>query len=358
MKNIVDFPDQAVIDDEAAEWLMRLDGDEPLSEPDRQALAQWLQRSPAHCDRLTALAELWGRLNALTELAVPLAPARPKRTARRSLFAAAGVAMACLALFVVFPSVFQAPGITATNGLYSSAIGEQSSSRLADGSEIFLNTNSQIRVVYQADSREIHLLQGEVLFTVAKDLQRPFRVHAGGGMIEAVGTEFSVYLKDDAVDITVTEGIVALSTDQLAGSNSVDDLPTSRPQPDAVSSATLSAGQIASLPRFDAAASSVETAITDIASPRQIQRVEMARRMSWTEGSLIFSGESLEHVVGEISRYTTVKIDFADPEVRSIRVGGVFPVGETAAMFDALESTFGLQVRYLSTNRVMISAGE
>ena len=72
MNRLVEFPDRRLLDEEAAEWLIRLDADASPCPEDLRELAEWLQRSPAHRDRLTRLATLWGRMNVLTELAVPL----------------------------------------------------------------------------------------------------------------------------------------------------------------------------------------------------------------------------------------------------------------------------------------------
>ena len=90
---------------------------------------------------------------------------------------------------------------------------------------------------------------------------------------------------------------------------------------------------------------------------RNINEQDISKRLSWTEGVLIFSGEPLEDVVREISRYTTVSIEFSDPAVSAIRIGGRFPVGETETMFDSLETNFGLQVIRLDHNHVLVSAG-
>ena len=71
---------------------------------------------------------------------------------------------------------------------------------------------------------------------------------------------------------------------------------------------------------------------------------------------LTFAGDPLVVVVDEISRYTTVSIEITDPVVRATRIGGRFPIGETDAMFDALEANFGLQVTRLSHDRVLVSS--
>ena len=354
MKNVVDFPDTTAIDDEAASWLVRLDSDEPLSDEERTRMAEWLHRSPAHRDRLLELATLWEKLNALAELAVPLAPtaARNRPVRRPRLLAGIGAATAAAALFV-FLALFQTQPITATNGLYSSAIGEQRTTTLADGSEVILNTNSQIRVDYDEDRRDVRLIQGEALFVVAKDARRRFRVFAGGGRIEAVGTAFSVYLKEDVLDITVTEGEVALSTTAEAGEvESTVGAPALVPVATHTDLGTLRAGQVATLPRSDEA--SLNTNPVQLPASRSVQEQELRRRMSWTRGTLTFSRDPLERVVDEISRYTTVKIEFSDPALREMEIGGVFPVGETALMFDTLEA-YDLEVTYLSANRVRIS---
>jgi transmembrane sensor len=58
---------------------------------------------------------------------------------------------------------------------FQTKVGEQRSVLLADGSRVTLNTASRIEVRLQADQRVVQLLQGEALFEVAHDAQRPFR---------------------------------------------------------------------------------------------------------------------------------------------------------------------------------------
>src|SRR5688572_29909053 len=83
MKTVVEFTDQGVLAEEAAEWLIRLDADTPPSRQELKALSDWLHRSPAHREELESLAALWGRMNVLTELAVPLGkPSCAERASR------------------------------------------------------------------------------------------------------------------------------------------------------------------------------------------------------------------------------------------------------------------------------------
>ena len=372
-ENVVEFPNRRSLREEAAEWLVRLDGDEPLSPARRDALRAWLARGPAHRKELKDLAALWDRLNVLTELEAPPQQAGWRERLGFSkprgwllAFGAVTVAAAvAVFLFDVRPALEMAPRdpLLASNGLYATAVGQQQTTALADGSTVLLNTDSQIRVEYDADFRSIRLLRGEAHFTVAENAGRPFRVYAGTSRVQAVGTAFSVYLKTDSVDVTVTEGRVALA--------SIDAARGSDPRPPDIAPATgaardmaggvryienprsLSAGEGATIrgagPDGGNAANTGGADLVEITD-------DISRRLTWREGVLTFAGEPLDSVVAEINRYTTVSIVVEDPDIRAIRIGGRFPIGETDAMLEALEASFGLRVTWLDHDRVRVSA--
>ncbi len=71
-ENIVEFPDRKAIEEEAAAWLIKLDGDGAPSAAELTSLREWLERSPVHREQIGILADIWGKMNVLTELAVPL----------------------------------------------------------------------------------------------------------------------------------------------------------------------------------------------------------------------------------------------------------------------------------------------
>ena len=180
-----------------------------------------------------------------------------------------------------------------------------------------------------------------------------------------MGTAFSVYLKDNIVDVTVTEGKVELAsvnpsgtsrllqqgtlpwTVESSGSNAIVDSGLVE------TLGTIKAGESATLQSFLVAGTVNTTNIIET-----VEAQEMMKRLSWRDGMLTFSGDPLEVVVDEISRYTTVSIEIRDPVVRATRIGGRFPIGETDAMFDALEANFGLRVTRLSHDRVLVSTAE
>lgn len=374
-ENIVEFPDRTVIEEEAGAWLIRLDGDCAPSAEELASLREWLERSPVHREQLSSLADFWGKMNVLTELAVPLGRLdggtnrghvlSPRRAIPQ--YARTGFAAAVIVIGIgIAAAIWSRPDqLLSGNGLYATAIGQQQSTTLADGSVVLLNTNSQFKVDFGDRYRNVRLLQGEAHFTVTRDSERPFRVYAGNGRVQAVGTAFSVYLKDNSVDVTVTEGRVSLASVNRATTNQLLErqAPPDRDQSSG-SNAIVESGAIETLGTIKAGESaSIRSApdtenISTINAIETVAAQEMAKRLSWREGMLTFSGDPLDVVVDEISRYTTVSIEFSDPAVKATRIGGRFPIGETDAMFDALEANFGLQVTRLSHDRVLLSVAE
>lgn len=372
--NVVNFPNQNAAEEEAAAWLVKLDGDSAPSAEELEALHEWLNRGPENQAQLSSLAAYWGKLNVLTELAVPLlhsqsqetgradrrASGTPRRFARAGLIAAALV----VGLGIAFFYTSQPDPIVNSNGLYATTVGQQQSTTLADSSVVLLNTDTQIRVAFDEHYRNIYFLQGEAHFTVAKDAERPFRVYVGDRMVQAVGTAFSVYLKDTAVDVTVTEGQVALATVIQSGDGEVPmQVQTADAgQPGAIATVYSPVVEQFGMIRAGQSATIRETKGADVSGAintvEAVEPQDMARRLSWREGMLTFNGDALEVVVDEISRYTTVSIEFSDPDVKATRIGGQFPIGETDAMFDALEANFQLKVTRLSDDRVLVSAIE
>jgi hypothetical protein len=98
------------------------------------------------------------------------------------------------------------------SGEYSTGMGEHRSIALADGSVAIMSSQSHMRVRFSARAREVEFLQGEALFSVVPDANRPFRVHAGQTIVEALGTGFSVVnLADSGTRVGVTRGRVKVS---------------------------------------------------------------------------------------------------------------------------------------------------
>jgi transmembrane sensor len=338
MSKVAQLPNARQIEVEACAWIAQLDGNTPSPE-DLAAFREWINRSPQHSHEIKRLSALWGDLNLLTELAVPV---KKSPLALKDSLLRRGAVLAATAALSVAMTVWYFSSQTpdaAVHALYSTSVGEQKQVTLTDGSKILLNTDSRIEVDYSKAQRDVHLVRGEAYFEVAHSIQRPFFVRAGSNIVRAVGTAFTVHLKQRDVEVIVTEGTVELSAVPNDGAvPAVKNLIKS-----ATKLADVKAGQSAAIDQ-------------EVESIEPVQPLEIKRKLSWREGVLSFSGEPLEQVVAEVSRYTPINIVITDPAIRNVRIGGYFKVGETDAMLEALETSFGVRVNRVSDKLVYLAA--
>lgn len=332
MTNVVEFEAKTTGERQAREWLIRLDGDAPLTGEELAALREWMARNPAHGEELRRLSRFWKQANILTELAVPLGR---KDTVRRSAFRQpallAVMSVSAVSILMLAWWMLRPEGVA--NGTYGTVIGQQRTLGLSDGSSIELNTDSQVQVLYSDRSRQVRLLRGEALFSVAHDRSKAFEVYAANGVVRAVGTAFAVQLDDGGVKVTVTQGIVALA--ELASPPHM--------QREARTLARLAAGE--------------STLFANGSQSLDVQRLppaELERRLAWHDGYLVFTGEPLSEVVEQINRYSPVTVQLADPGLASIAVGGRFKVGDLEAILAALQANFGIHARQINERLIQL----
>lgn len=240
---------------------------------------------------------------------------------------AAALAGAAALLAVVFYS----PATTVPIDTYATRIGDQRIIELADASKITLNTNTQVRVQYSDDARDIYLDRGEAIFSVEKDKKRPFNVYIGDTLVRAVGTEFNIFLdqtNNNLVTVSVLEGIVTIL-------NAADDNSAQQAAPP-----LLEAGNAVS--------------ITNASSVSAKQPVDLVRIAGWRSGQIVFHDISLDEAVKDHNRYAMQKIVLGDRSLASERISGTFKVGDSQALLFALENLLDVEVQR-SGNTVIVS---
>lgn len=345
MSNVLEFETRVSVQQRAREWLIRLDGDDPLTDTERHDLRAWMSQNPSHREELTRLAKYWDQANVLTELAVPLRRTATQQVAvkrsRNSVglpVAGALVASALVLLWLLYP-------VGAANGAYGTVIGQQRTISLRDGSSIKLNTDTQVQVDYEDAVRRVRLLHGEALFSVAHDADRPFKVYAAEAIVKAVGTAFAVELVGQDVHVTVTKGIVDVidvgPTLGIAGSGAA-----TKREPIAREVGRFEAGQTATL----------ESSSREHVDVEQLPPPELARRLAWQDGYLVFSGEPLSEVVRQVNRYSSVTLEVTDPKIASIAIGGRFKIGDLDAVLAALRSNFGIDSVQIGAHDVQLES--
>ncbi len=352
MSNVVEFEARTSVERQAREWLIRMDGDEPLSEAEIQALREWTRRSVLHREELQRICKFWRKANVLAELAVCLESATQRRRNNRGRWVA-GVALAASAVFAaVIVGWWYLQRLDGRfNGSYQTLVGQQKSITLSDGSSIQMNTDSQVEVVYSGDSRTIRLLKGEALFSVMPDRNRAFEVYVADSVVRAVGTAFAVHLDGSKVDVTVTKGVVDVAEVGHALTTSDAPMPIHPKaiKDDASRSGSLERLKAGEMIRVGGGADHVEV--------QQLAEAELQRKMAWQEGYLAFSGEPLSEVVEQVNRYSPATLELGDPTLASVAIGGRFRIGDLDAVLDVLESNFGIRANRIDEHTIRLESG-
>ena len=326
----------------AADWIARLDADD--SAELRRQFQEWKDRSPYNREAAERLEHLWSELDGLSGFgagAPPHAPQRrtrrrgssPRRAAALGLSAAASIALvlgAAMAWSRYGPGAYQT---------YQTAVGKQQTVSLADGSTVQLNTNALLQVHFTRAARDLKLLRGEAFFEVAHDRNRPFTVSTPAGSVQAVGTAFSVRVDPGALHVTLVRGTIR---GRRTGVGRAE-----RPGGD---SATVLTAQGGAHP--DA-----------IVTPQAIRRETMssaavARELSWRQGILVFDGDTLPAVIADMSRYTDVQVEIADPRLRDLKIAGYFDAGDLDAMLQVLQLSFGVHIERLDPKHVRLTTAQ
>ena len=350
--NVVALSASTLRVDQASEWLALLDKYEgnqtAMPQSEVQAMQQWMASDADNKATLFEMAQLWDKMDALSRLSDLFS--EPKKSTQPVY----GFAMAASFLLAGFLGLFVInmggdSNVDFGNGLYQTAIGEHSTVTLSDGSELILNTNTQVMVSYTDKARLIYLKRGEVHVSVAKNPQRPLSVIAGKKYIQAVGTEFNIEITDSQnIELIVTEGKVEVGVHQpsTAFTEPVEQLSAESTQPSKVVPIAVSAGEELML------GSTKDSVLPELVSDVTAEDIEV--KLSWRRGNLVFTGESLEDAVKEVGRYTSVEFVFIDEDLKKVRVGGVFKAGDVEGLLATLRENFNIVSQQVDGKRILL----
>ncbi|MBL8268768.1 FecR family protein [Steroidobacter sp.] len=304
---------------EAELWFARR-RDVAVREAEQESFDAWCSSDAQNASSYAEVERLWGqlaviqgsqRLRALIEedQRPPVEQAaRFRRTFTRPAVLWLGLCAGIVAVSVALLFPRGEP-----DRVFTTAVGEQRTEMLSDGSTLRLNTNSSVKVRMTSRRREVDLESGEAAFDVAKEPARPFVVNAADGAVTAVGTRFLVNTSEHKVAVTLLEGRVRIDRESR---REVEQLV---PGQQAV---------------YDAGASGILR-----------RNVDVAAVSSWLSGRLEFRGVALAAAVDEANRYSTRKVRIGDPRINQVSVSGSFRTGDVEAMVAAFEALFPLRAQ-------------
>ena len=189
--------------------------------------------------------------------------------------------------------------------VYTTRAGERRIVTLADGSEVALDSRSEVSVRYSAHARELTLTQGQARFDVAHDIERPFAVTADGHKVIATGTSFNVDLFGPSLLVTLIEGRVVVSSAPSWASPTKVDTPVAR--------IPLDAG---------------EQVVFSPKKPPKVTHVNLGQAIAWENGEVVSENDTLTTVVARINRYARNAVIIGDAQTDELRISGVFHTGD------------------------------
>jgi hypothetical protein len=175
---------------------------------------------------------------------------------------------------------------------------------LSDGSKVWLNSGSKLvfPAYFSKNRREVYL-EGEAIFEVAHNKNKPFFVQVTNYNVQVLGTVFNIssYKDDEAVRTVLKSGSVQIEykkNDLFGTTNSVKIVPN-----------TLAVYNKKEKEIF-------------------VKNVDVEEYFSWREGVFIFKNDSLASIMKKLSRYYDLEIIIKDPVLAKQTFSGYLDVKE------------------------------
>jgi len=356
--NTLDAQIRIKISERAAEWFAVHRAD-ALTEQERAEFFNWLRTSPAHVEEYLAIAVLEtdlpvaasepsmsldslralaqtdvGNVSSLEgpaqarrvlplgrELPPPQEGSRWRSWSFAATFMTVGTALVLSAAALAAWWLVHGRASPVGAQVYRTSRGVEQQWRLADGSVLHLDTDSQVSVRFSAGERRVVLDKGQALFEVAHDVRRPFEVAAGGAVVTATGTEFDVYRQRAATLVTVVQGEVSVARPAPTG-----DVDAASP----TIAVAVRAGQ--------------QLRIGPGAPLGAPLPVDATAAIAWLQGQIVFDRRPLGEVADEFNRYNSLAVSIADPALRALPISGVFDAHDVNSFASFLDSLDGVRV--------------
>ncbi|MCK0130853.1 DUF4974 domain-containing protein [Flavobacteriaceae bacterium F08102] len=168
---------------------------------------------------------------------------------------------------------------------------------LADGTNVWLNSESQLRYPVsfpENKTRQVELVYGEAYFEVSPSTKHQgtsFKVRTDSQEVEVLGTAFNIaaYKDDEAIYTTLAEGKIAITN----GTNHT----VLHPNQQAI--------------------------IRKDTQKLNVVQADVFSATSWRKGIFSFNEIPLENIMKVLARWYDVEVEFTDPALKSERFSGI-----------------------------------
>jgi len=202
---------------------------------------------------------------------------------------------------------------------------EQQSVVLADGTEVFLNRNSDLTypVSFDGDKRQV-ILKGEAFFKVARNPEKPFIIKTAQTKTKILGTSFNLraYAYESSETLSVVTGKVAFSS--LRGKAEVILTPKQ------VGAYSLDDGKMSK------------------------QALKDPNVMAWLDKVFVFNDQSLESIVRSLSRAYGVSIEIQNSSLAKEHLSTSFNALSLDDVLSILSQTLDFEYSRVDSENIII----
>lgn len=208
--------------------------------------------------------------------------------------------------------------------------GQISEFKLIDGTRIWLNSGTRIKVPVNFNSKHrILYMEGEAFFEVAKDQKYPFFIHSNELSVKVMGTSFNVNAYESEIfsEITLIEGKVGVKKrfgNRIAMLEPGEQLRYNKTTGDKIKS-----------------------------------KVDIEPYEAWRDGKMIFRDRSLEYIAERLERWYNVEIEFKEKAISQLKFTGTIlkskPLGQVLEVITlSAPIRFDIQINSDKKNKVML----
>jgi transmembrane sensor len=255
-------------------------------------------------------------------------------TAKKWMAAAVIVGIAGASFFI-----FENKRITTPNELVlqqklnkiSTQPGSKTKVQLPDGSQVWLNANSQL--LYNSENfgrkERVVKLIGEAFFDVTKNEKIPFVIHAGIVNITVKGTAFNVkaYPKQKDIETTLIRGLIEITTSQDPERKIVV-----KPNEKIIIPSQADAEE-------NPKANSSENSLYTI-SRLQKNEKHILSEVVWMKNNLEFDNQTFQDLSPQLESWFSVNIHFGDEAIKQKRFSGSIEKETLQQTLSAMQISF------------------
>lgn len=192
-------------------------------------------------------------------------------------------------------------------------VGGEFQYNLADGTKVWLNSDTELRfpTTFSDKERHVYLTKGEAYFDVSKDKKRPFIVSTTQGNIKVYGTQFNVTnYENEQFSTVLVEGSIGFKP---AKGKELRLEPSQR------------------------------LTVDNDSQEIKVETVDTSLYTAWKQRMFVFKGQTLEEIMKILARWYDFTPVFSSDDIRNIRLSGrLYRYDDIRTLLDSYELTTGI----------------